>query len=370
MKRLLKIIGPVVLLFAFLALSCRPSKQEKKTAEEVFGGTPVKVTKITRQKISERVSYTGTIEAWQKIDIIPEMGGKIARIYVNEGDRVSRGQLLAELETESLRLQLQQAEAGLAVAQANHLDAQKNKERMERLLKENAVSSQQQERVQLGYDAAQAQLQQAQAGVNLGRHALDVSMMRAPFSGVIASKNADVGAVINPMMGSFSPASGVLTLVDFSRVKISLSVSQNDIPRVRKGQEAHLRTTSFPGRDFLGKVSVVNLTADSATKKFSVEVIIDNPDLALRPGTFGEASLEVSTHENALVCPQRAIIEDKYVFLRQGEKALKREVAIGLQNSDLVEILSGLQEGDEVIFEGNYGLEDGAEILIREEVSK
>jgi RND family efflux transporter MFP subunit len=364
MKKTWTIYGWVLLLLTLFALSCRGPKKELPAAENTFGATPVKVVKVARQKISEKISYTGTIEAWRKIDIIPEVGGKIARIPVNEGDRVAKGQLIAELETETTRLQLQQAEAGLAVAQASYKDALKNKERMERLLKENAVSSQQQEQVQLGYEAAQAQLQQAQAGVNLARHALDISLMRAPFSGVIASKNAEVGDVINPMMGSFSPASGVLTLVDFSKVKLSLAVSQNDILRVKKDQAALLRIAALPGREFEGKVTVVNQAADPTIKKFGVEVLIDNPDSALRPGTFGEVLLEVSTHENALACPQKAIIENKYVFLALGRKAQKREVVLGLQNSDSAEILSGLNEGDEVVVEGNYGLEDGAEIEI------
>ena len=370
MKKMLKIYGLVLVLLSLFALSCGAPKKEQSPAENTFGATPVKVAKVVRQKISEKISYTGTIEAWRKIDIIPELGGKIARISVNEGDRVAKGQLLAELETETTRLQLQQAEAVLAVAQASAMDAQKNKERMDRLFKENAVSSQQVEQVQLGFEAAQAQRQQAQAGVNLARHALDVSLMRAPFSGIIASKNAEVGDVINPMMGSFSPVSGVLTLVDFSKVKISLAVSQNDILRVKKDQEARLRIAALPDREFQGRVIVVNQAADPTMKKFGVEILIDNPDSALRPGTFGEVLLEVSTHENALTCPQKAITENKYVFLAQGRKAQKKEVVLGLQNSDSVEILSGLNEGDQVIIEGNFGLEDGAEIQVSEGETK
>jgi RND family efflux transporter MFP subunit len=114
----------------------------------------------------------------------------------------------------------------------------------------------------------------------------------------------------------------------------------------------------------------VNLAADPATKKFNVEVAIDNGDLALRPGTFGEITLEVSSHEDALVIPQRAIIEDKYVFVVQGNKALKKEIRLGLQNHEYVEIVSGVQEGDIVIIEGNYGLENGADIEIIEEVKQ
>ncbi len=131
-----------------------------------------------------------------------------------------------------------------------------------------------------------------------------------------------------------------------------------------------MRIATLPDRVFQGRVTVVNQAADPTIKKFGVEVRIDNPDGALRPGTFGEVFLEVSTHENALTCPQKAIIDNKYVFLAQGKKAQKKEVVLGLQNSDFVEVLSGVNEGDEVIVDGNFGLEDGAEIEINKEVAK
>jgi RND family efflux transporter MFP subunit len=358
--------------FALLP-SCKPSQNtDSQGKTKAVGSAPVVVFKVSRQRISEKLFYTGTIEAWQKIDVTPDVGGKIDRIAVDEGDRVTKGQLLAELDTRAIRLQLDQAEAALAVAQANFNNAQTNWERMDRLYKEKAVSEQQYEQGKLGYDSSRAQLNQAQAAVNLAKHNLDVSIMKAPFSGIIASKNAEVGQVINPMMGAFSPGSGggVLTLVDFSRVKIRVEISGVDIPLVRKGQAAILRVPTTPGREFSGTVHMVNLAADSQTKNFGIEVAVDNPDLVLRPGTFGEIILEVQTHEGTLVVPQKAILENSYLFVAQDGKAAKKTVTMGIQNTTLVEILSGVKEGDLVIAEGNFGLEDGAPIEITSEVQK
>jgi len=227
-------------------------------------------------------------------------------------------------------------------------------ERMERLRQEKAVSDQQYEKIRLAYEAAEAQFQQAKAALNLAKHQLEVSLMKAPFTGIVASKNADVGDVINPMMGSFSPSSGVLTLMDFSRVKIEVEVSQNDIVHIKKGQPAWLKISALPDKVFPGKVSLVNLAADPVTKKFKIKITADNPDLVLRPNTFGEATLEISSHEQALAVPQKAVLEGGYVFVAQGNKALKRKVTLGLQNSDLVEIVKGISEGELVIIEGNY----------------
>lgn len=362
---MIKVCAVWILFFSFL--TCRPPEGEEGGTEEKFGAAPVKVFKVQKQKISERLFYTGVIEAWNKINVTPDIGGKIAKIHVEEGDVVQKGQLLAELDTRAVRLQLEQAEAALAVAEANHNDAQKNMERMERLRKEDAASEQQYDQVKLAFEAAEAQLRQAQAAVNLSRYSLDVSLMKAPFGGVVASRNAEVGEVINPMMGGFSATSGVLTLMDFSRVKIEVDVSHQDVVRIKKEQRAQLRVTAFPDRVFQGKVSIVNITADPMTKKFRVEVTIDNPGLVLRPNTFGEVILEVSTHEQALVIPQKAVLENKYVFrVKDNETVEKIEVVLGLENADRIEVVSGLREGDLVVVEGNFGLEEGTQIEIRE----
>ncbi len=357
---------------AALAVACGKPAAKGPAEAEAFGAAPVKVFRVRRDRIAEKISYTGTLEAWNKINITPEVGGKIARIHVEAGDRVAKGQLLAELETESIRLQHRQAQAAVAVAEAGYADALRNKERMDRLIKENAVSEQQHEKVQLAFDAASAQLEQARAGLNLAQHALDVSLMTAPFAGIVASKNAEVGDVINPMMGGGygGGAGGVLTVMDYGRIKIVVAVSSQDIGRVRKGQDAVLTVPALPGREFRGAVRVVNLTADPLNKKFGVEIAVDNPDGALRPGTFGNVVFEVESRDNALIVPQTAVLENAYVFVVEGGKAVRKNVALGIQNTTLVEVLDGLAVGDAVVFEGNYGLEEGAAVQVLEEVSK
>jgi RND family efflux transporter MFP subunit len=172
-------------------------------------------------------------------------------------------------------------------------------------------------------------------------------------------------------MGGFGGgAGGVLTLMDYSRIKVDVAVSSEDIARIRKGQEVILRVGAFPGRDFRGVVRLVNLTADPLNKKFGVEVSFDNAEGLLRPGTFGDIVFEVQSHENALVIPQKAILENSYVFVVEAGKAVKKPVTLGLQNTTMIEILGGLAEGAAVVVEGNYGLEDGAAVQVLEEVKQ
>jgi len=351
---------------ALIFLSCQPPEQQEAAAEQTYGAAQVKVFKVHRQKISEKLVYTGVIEARKKIVINPDIGGKIASIHVEEGDRVQQGQVLAELDTRAIRLQLEQAEAQKAVAEASYKDAGNNLERWDRLRKESAVSEQQYEQVKLAYDASRSQLQQAEATVNLAKYNLDVSIMEAPFAGIIAAKNAEVGDVINPMMGGFGAASGVLTLMDFSVVKIRVDVSQVDVVRIAKGQTAFLSVSAYPDKEFEGRVTVVNLAADPLSKKFGVEIQVSNSELLLKPNTFGDVTLEVSSHENALVIPQKAVLENRFVYVVDNGKSLKREITIGLQNTFLLEVIQGLQEGELVVVEGNYGLDEGAEIEVKE----
>jgi len=358
-------------LFLLTFISCQKTTNKKQ--EDVPQQTrpnPVKVFKVKKQKISEKIIYTATLEAWEKQAITPDVSGKIARIYVAEGDRVSRGQLLAELDTQSIRLQLQQAEAALAAAKANLEDAQKNFDRMSRLFKEKAVSDQQYEKARLALEAARAQRDQAEAVVNLARHTLDVSIMKAPFDGVIASKNAEEGDVINPMMGGLTATSGIVTLVNYSKIKVKFDVSPDDIKKIARGQKVYVEGYDMPGQRFGGEITVVNSSADPQTKKFRVEALINNPELQLKPGTFGQVIIEVVSKEDALTVPQRALLGNSYVLVVEGNKAVKRNVTIGIKNTDLVEVTSGLKEGEAVIVEGNFGLADGSPVEVEGEVEK
>jgi len=378
-RMLKKVKGiPVILILSGLLLltfsACQTGSEDRNALNNQtqieLRPVQVKVYKVTGQRIAEKLTYTAVLEAWKKQVITPDISGKIARIYVNEGDRVRAGQLLAELDTRAIRLQLEQAEAALAGAKANLEDARKNMERMERLFQEKAVSEQQYEKASLVMEAAQAQKDQTEAAVNLARHNLEVSLMKAPFDGVIASKNAEEGDVINPMMAGMSASSGVLSLANYSRIKVKFDVAPDDIQKISKGQRIYLEGYDLPGQRFEGEISVVNAAADLQTKKFRVEALINNPDLQLKPGMFGQVIIEVKSKENVLAVPLKALLENSFVMVVEGDKAVRKNVTIGLKNKDLIEITSGLNENDLVIVEGNFGLPDGNPVEIQNEVAK
>jgi RND family efflux transporter MFP subunit len=363
-----KISQVMMLAIAVLGLlSCQKRAEQEQAGEQNIAAMPVEVIEVQRMSISEKLTFTGQIEAVRKENLTPDVGGKIDKIYVEAGDSVREGQLLVELDTRAIRLQLDGAQAGLAAAEANYKDARINKERMERLSRENAVSDQQLEKILLAFEASEAQVQQARAALKLARYQLDVSLLKAPFSGIVASQNAEVGDVINPMIGGMGAAGGVLTLMDFSRMNILVDVSHQDIVQLKKGQPAVLKLSAFPEKEFFGKVSIINFAADPITRKFKVEIQFPNPDGILRPNTFGEVIIDVSSHDNALVIPQTAVLENSFVFVVKNNQAVLTAVKIGLQNTSQVEVLEGLADGDRVIIRGNYGLEDGSPVSVKEE---
>ena len=240
---------------------------------------------------------------------------------------------------------------------------------MDRLIKENAVSDQQYEQVKLAYDAAKAQLEQAQAGRQPGPARPEhLAVMKAPWAGIIASKNAEVGDVINPMMGGFGAAAGVLTLMDYSRIKIVVDVSAADIARIRKGQPAPSSAVGDrPGREFRGDGHASSTsTADPLTKKFRVEVAVDNPDAVLRPGHVRRpSSSRSSPMRTPWPSPRRPSSRTRTSSSSKAAKPSSSEVTLGLQNTTMIEVLSGLAEGDLVIVEGNFGLTTAPPVEIR-----
>ncbi len=365
----MKSLRPAALILLILAAALPACKPAAKSADAAAAAAPaataVTVATAARQTITEKLTYTGSLDAWRKISIAPESGGKIARIAVEEGQRVAAGQVLAELDTENLRLQLAQAEAGLAVAQAGFQNAVKTKERMDRLMAQKAISDQQYEQAKLGFDAAQAQTAQATAAVNLIRHALDQAVMKAPWAGLVAAKNAQVGDIINPMMGGYGASAGVVSLMDDSRIKVVVEVTPGDIGRLQRGRPAVVRASNGETVEVPGTVTVVSQSADPLSKKFRVEVEVPNHGGKLRPGVFATVLFDVQSHQNALAVPQKAVLEGKYVFLAENGKAVKREVSLGLKNTTTIEVLDGLKEGDQVIVEGAFGLIEGAPVEIK-----
>ena len=359
-------IVSLLLLIAGLFVGCGKDDETKEPKVKSTAATPVQIAQVVRGDISALLSYTGSIKPWREVHVVPDFPGKVAKIYVTEGDRVRPNQVLAELDTRTARLQSEQAEAGLAVAQANFNSASKDWERTQELHEKGTISPQQVEKAQLGYEAAKAQLQQATSGLKLARHQLEVSTMKAPFGGIVTGKNMNEGEYINPGMGGMGPGGGsVVSLMDLSQVKIEVQVSERDVDKIRAGQDARVTVNAYPGKTFRGNVSNVHPAAHPMSRTFKVEIAVVNPDLTLKAGTDAKVKLSIEVHHDVLLVPEKSVLEQAgacFLFVADGDVARKREIKPGLRSEGLVEIIEGVREGETVIGEGNYGLKDGAKV--------
>lgn len=350
----------ISLLPVLLAAGCSTGGDKKTVYEKK--PVRVKVEKVKRGVLTQTLRYKGTVFPWQQANIGPDVSGRIKKIYKKPGDTVQKDELLAELDITTITLQSNQAEAALEATRASHKDALLNFQRLKKLYEKNAVSRMQMEKAELALEAAQTNEKSTEAGLDVIKHTLKNSIMRAPFSGIITSKNMEEGDVINPMMGMNT---GILTLMDLKKVKIILDVPSGDIEKTATGQSCSVEVSTLPGEVFEGVVYSKNLAADIVSKTFKVEVEVENPGIAIKAGIFAEVEIEVSRAEDVLLLPAFALMTDSntdYVILFNEGIAKYCNVKTGRSNDRFFEILEGLQENQTVVVEGNYDLKENTTV--------
>ncbi|MCD6297447.1 MAG: efflux RND transporter periplasmic adaptor subunit [Deltaproteobacteria bacterium] len=364
MKKIFMETRSIILLSLFLFSCGQTQEQDVKEMSESMA-VPVRVVTVESLSISHVISYTGNIEPWKEVNIVPNIAGKVASINVKEGDHVKKGQLLAKLDTESFKLGLEQAKAGLGVAEAAFADAEKDWNRMKVLIEDNTISQIQYDKAELGYNSAKAGLQQAKAAVDLMEYNLRVAVMRAPFDGIVTNKHMNEDETINPMMPG---GPGVVTMMDFSKVKIKALASDIDLPYLKPGLKVQVQVDTYPDETFEGTVFVVNPAAARQSRLFEIQLQIPNPELKLRPGMFARIEVIAEERNDVSTLPLSAIISpesDSYVFVVNGGKAERRNVILGISEDETVEIISGLQIGETVVNVGQAMLEDGTPVVIK-----
>lgn len=302
----------------FLLFACSDAKKTEKSEDWIRKAVPVRVATAHTQTFVNTLSYNGSLLAIQTARIIPEIPGKIEALYVQIGDYVKQDMPLVQMDISTLKLQHKQASAGVSVANANLVDARKNWDRVQTLLSENAVSQQQYEKMKLGLDAAQAQMNQAQAGLDLLSMQLTKATLTAPFDGVITQRGFNKGDLFSPAI--MMP---VFTLQDVSSIKVELQIISQEIVKMHKGQNASLKV-DYLDEPVPGKVTLVGVAADPLSKTFLVECQFDNRSGKLRAGTFGQVDIAIDEIENVIVVPKPSVIERSHLFVVEDNQAHKR----------------------------------------------
>ncbi len=325
---------------------------------------PVRTIAVERGRIDSTVtnSKAGTIRARQRAHLSTEIGGRVVEITHREGDVVTQGELLLLLNDSTLRAQENQALEAIRAADAHYQEmcirrdqARREYDRKRKLAEQNIVSEDMLDQLRhtyqaakAGCDAADAERQKVRASRAGAAANLDKVSVYAPFAGVIAEVDAEVGEWVTP-----SPA-GIIDLINRESLYVSAPMDEIDSGRIRLGSPVRVTVDSRPDETFLGKVTRIApyvLDIEAQNRTVEIEVELDDLEIAssLLPGTSADVEVILETLEDALRIPTTALFQNNRVLVVEDDVLVEREVETGMRNWDFVEVRSGLEEGEIVV---------------------
>lgn len=351
-RRLILIIGGAALAAAAVAVVVVARNADgkvepgKKKGESLAARAPVEVTVAGRGDLSTWLEASGTLEARNSATLVSERAGRLVSLRAEEGDRVAAGDLLAQLDDAEAQLALQRAEVEFETAR-------RDAERGRQMRAQGYLSPKEMDDLDL---------RQRGAEVTLGEARLDLSRTRivAPFGGRVTMRQVNLGESVPVGKECFR-------VEEFSTLRARIYFPERELARVRVGQHAELELDGVPGRRHPARVALVNPSVDGTNGTFKVTLELANPDGALRPGAFAQVRLRTGDVSAALLVPRRGVITqdgEAFVFVARGDSAVKVPVAVGAEEGDRTQILSGLVAGDSVVTVGQGGLKQGSKIRV------
>ena len=337
----------------------------------VFAPDPieVRVAKVARGTVQSTLtnSKAGTVEARRRSRIAAEIGGRVVEVRHREGAHVTAGEPLIRLAEESLRARLEQTKEGVPVAQARREDAclrrdrsRRELDRTRRLAEQNIASEDRLDALQYSFDsarvaceAAKAELAQARANLRAAESELSKTLIVAPFDGVVAEVNVEVGEWVTPSPPLLtSPA--VIDLIDPSSIYVSAPMDEVDAGAIVTGLPVKVSVDSRPGQSFPGRVARVApyvLDTEAQNRTLEIEVSIDDPKIAesLLPGTSADAEVILETRADVVRIPTSALLRSEKVLVLEDGVLVERAVELGLRNWQYAEVKSGLELGETVV---------------------
>ena len=314
----------------------------------------VQTIRPKRGQIVHKVTLPGNVMAYQEATLYAKVAGYLKTINVDKGDSVKEGELLAEIEAPEMLADLIKAKAEAEAAQLDYKRVTDAQKKASDLVVPQTV------------DAAKAKSGVAVAGLQRIETLLSYAKITAPFSGVITKRWVDPGALIPaPTSSSTSKSGAVVTLMDFSTVRIDVAIPDTEAPFIKKDLPVKVTVNELPGRTFQGTITRFSYALDESTKTMATEIEISNPDLALRPGMWAAVEIELQKKENALLIPAEALVIEKNknsVFVVRDKKALKVALTTGFDDGVNVEILKGCGLNDAVIVAGKQSVTDGQKV--------
>ncbi len=351
-KRIITIIV-IVAIAGFMGFKLYSNKQvinENATAvPSEVGRIPVKVAAAQMKKIDNSMSYTGNFIARKEVALTAEAQGSLIALNIKEGQKVSQGQVIARIDPTAIQ-------SNLATANAALQKAIKDKERYQRLVTAGAISQKQYEDVALTVDNERASL----AGV---QQQMKYTIIRSPMSGTVSEVSVEKGSftTVGMKIGS---------VIDVSKLKMVIKVSESDVVRIKKGQPVEIKTDVYPDHVFKGNITLIGVQADEGRKyDVEVEVPVDNT-YPLKAGMFGTITLDAQTNDNGekLFIPRKAIlgsIKDAQVYVLNSDSTVtQKNIEVENQSGDEVIVRKGLNANDQVVTSGQINLQPGKKVSV------
>jgi RND family efflux transporter MFP subunit len=342
-------LGPPLssLLAGFLLLAeqgCGPKEDQKQSA--MATDVPVSVTAVKRQKLENTLSLVGNINASADVNVISETQGTVTAVFVKVGMTVRPGTVLVQVDDEIPR-------STKAAAEISYQKSQRDYQRAEELYQENSISVSQLDASRLAMKAAENQL-------DIARRQLENTHIKTPIGGTVNARYVDLGTMVQP-------GKPVANIVDINTLKVRLNVSEREAFQLKAGDHVEIGTDVYPGTLFDGTIDNIASKADEA-HTYPVEIVVRNSAKhPLKAGMFARIGFKSIAPTDALTIPRIALIgsiKDAQVFVVRANVARICTVVIGRQSSELLEVASGLAEGDTVVTSGQNNLTDQARVQI------
>ena len=350
----------VILSVALAAAAAGCSRTEAEAPTQTVHAIPVRTATVQTRDLAETLSLTGTLDPKAEVTVVPEVTARVMRVLRNEGDAVVRGQLLADLDQADFTLARDRAKANLDMADANLAHARAERERADALLKTGGITDKDHLAAQVRVQVAEASASQARSELAISERQLGRSRITAPISGRVAKRHADAGTII-------SAGTPLYTIVDDSIFEFRSSVASSDFSKLKVGDRVTVTVDALPGFVTEGEVNRISPKVDARSRSF--EAIIRVPGRPqLVSGLFARAEVKVRDVPGTLTVPPGALLRDgsdptkAQTYVVVNNKTERRDVLVGLEVPDAVQVTSGLKAGETVVVDPPSALGPGTPV--------
>lgn len=323
-------------------------EQSNKSIEEANRIVAVKSDSVRSTRIASKLHYSGTIEPLQTIPLSFENVGTVEKVLVQEGDFVKKGQVLATIsKVDDMSLS--------KATEAKYRQAKDAYDRLKPVYEKGSLP-------EIKWVEVETSLKEAEAQMQLSKSSISKCTMRAPVSGMVGKRN------IEPGQNSVS-LKDPIELVKIESILVKISVAENEISKIKKGQRANFSISALNGKTFQGTVSSIGVVADFISRTYEVKIKAPNPCLEIKPGMVCDVNLDTEVERTCTVVPSNAIGKDNdgksyvYIVASDRKSVKKRVVGVGCYIGKDIEVTSGLAVGQVVVVEGKEKLSDNS--LIR-----